>query len=350
MPTIKLVGTAPLTFNQSGNFVELLIQSLKGRNYCVTEDFKADILLCINHVSKDYSNYQKITGNKGIKILLRIEPDSVWPLQYQPRIESGYDTVLNIGAVPGLLNYGEDFNHPYVPFKNPLIASGRLTNSNFEYESSSIFSARKKTLVYVGSNKCDLTVKSMYEIRRSILSGFNKNEIEIYGRGWQQNMFQRIPDRLRTLIFSYRNHYYPNLIGVYRSLKGYFAAAQGEIDDKNSIYRSAKFVLVMENSKSFLTEKIFDVILAGSIPIYFGPALESFGIPENVVLRAEPTSNSIKNLIRSLSLSEIEACRFAGYEFFRSDNFQKNWQADTVANKVVSYIHDFHEAISKHTL
>ena len=213
-----------------------------------------------------------------------------------------------------------------------------MQNSEISFEPKNIFSIRPRTLVYIGGNKSNLTPESAYQTRREILASFKKNDIEIYGKGWKGRWYERIPDRLRSTFFAYRNGFYPDLFDVYRSLRGYYEAALGEIENKKSIYQTTKFALILENSNLFITEKIFDALIAGAVPIYFGPDLESFGIPENIVLRAKPSSEAILNLTKDITTEALESCRIAGYEYISSARFQERFQAEVVAWKVASCI------------
>ncbi len=58
---------------------------------------------------------------------------------------------------------------------------------------------------------------------------------------------------------------------------------QGEIDDKQAFLKSAKFTLVFENARGqdYVTEKIFDAMMAGTVPVYLGaPNITDF-VPQN---------------------------------------------------------------------
>jgi hypothetical protein len=55
-------------------------------------------------------------------------------------------------------------------------------------------------------------------------------------------------------------------------------------DTKLDLYRQYKFVIAFENSvsKDYVTEKFYDPLIAGSVPVYFGaPNIEEFSLGDN---------------------------------------------------------------------
>ena len=64
--------------------------------------------------------------------------------------------------------------------------------------------------------------------------------------------------------------------------------------------------LVIENEKTYLSEKLFNALLAGCIPIYIGPELTKFKLPRGIAIEIhEPLAETI--LTRTTELSEESA-------------------------------------------
>jgi hypothetical protein len=57
---------------------------------------------------------------------------------------------------------------------------------------------------------------------------------------------------------------------------------------------NSKFSLVIENSDSYVSEKLIDVLISGSIPVYFGTSFATTPLPENMIIRY---SGAEENLI-----------------------------------------------------
>jgi hypothetical protein len=68
----------------------------------------------------------------------------------------------------------------------------------------------------------------------------------------------------------------------------------------------------------YVSEKVFEAIFTGTTPIYVGPAFREFGIPEDLILRAEPEYSSILSRIDSLNSAQHEEIRAKGKEWINS--------------------------------
>lgn len=117
----------------------------------------------------------------------------------------------------------------------------------------------------------------------------------------------------------------------------------GSPPEKTFVYQQYRYSIVIENSQSYISEKLFDVIVAGSVPIYVGPKLEEFSIPSEIALEAIPDLDCIRDKISHLRSNPnlVERLRVAGQEFLHSSRFSK-MKNETVlrdlARKVVEKI------------
>lgn len=116
-----------------------------------------------------------------------------------------------------------------------------------------ITSERKKLSCMIASNKYSDVNNEKYSTRREIINYFNKyypNDFDLYGYGWN-------------------NSY------VYK----------GPIKSKLNTYLEYKFVFCMENAKydGYVTEKIFDALFSGCVPIYF----ENKELPDNIYIKID---------------------------------------------------------------
>jgi hypothetical protein len=87
-----------------------------------------------------------------------------------------------------------------------------------------------------------------------------------------------------------------------------------------------KFVIASENfrgSKGYISEKIFDAILGGSVPVYFGEKKIADFIPKNSFIDASEF-HSLEHLVKKLermSEEEWQQIRSAGKAFLNSNEF-----------------------------
>jgi hypothetical protein len=101
----------------------------------------------------------------------------------------------------------------------------------------------------------------------------------------------------------------------------------------------------VENSNSIVTEKIFDALINGSIPIYVGPILQDFGLPKGVALQVPGNSKSINSVIEKLEEHEIKLLLQSMKEFVSSEYFKLNWRSDFVYEKVAKTVKNYIDSI-----
>ena len=80
------------------------------------------------------------------------------------------------------------------------------------------------------------------------------------------------------------------------------------MENKWSVLRNYRYCIVIENSSDFVSEKLFDAVSMGCLPLYVGPNLENFGITLPDVLTCGQEVNDIVdkfNYLTSKSDSEL---------------------------------------------
>lgn len=118
------------------------------------------------------------------------------------------------------------------PVNVPYIMETNFGNIPFE---------KRKLLTAIYSNKSGTGKKELYSERRKIFQYFEdkKDIFDLYGYGWSSDEF----------------HNY-----------------KGEVGGKAEIYQKYRFAIALENVKNVggISEKIFDCLCAGVVPIYYG--------------------------------------------------------------------------------
>ena len=205
-------------------------------------------------------------------------------------------------------------------------------------ESLEKWALRENKSVMVLANKFSAARGELYTLRRELGKKTAKNCImDLYGDKWNLNR-----------MYSYRN-YFRNLIRIpiwKISLKSwrYLGSKQknykGLSRDKAETCRKYRIVIVLENSKDYISEKFFDAFASGAIVIYVGPPLNDFGIPNESAILVEPNVNSILGKITEIINLEVNE----QYEISR--NQQKNilsvssdWYCNVVLKKLASDIY-----------
>jgi hypothetical protein len=152
---------------------------------------------------------------------------------------------------------------------------------------------------------------------------------------WSLNILARAKHRLAVLVNSIKRGLRPSLSEVFGSLITVYFSNCGTVLDKQRLLKNSRFSLVVENSDDVITEKLFDSLVNGSIPIYFGQA----GLPsllESCVIRIDSDDvRHIAHILGGLESSFIIEKLSSIDIFLRSEYFAENWAADQVYAKVV---------------
>lgn len=189
-------------------------------------------------------------------------------------------------------------NHFYLPYIKAL-KSKKITP----------WQDRNKNFCMVASNNYSFARDELYGFRRKIIKFFDNADhddtFHLYGLGWNSFHFFGLPytNRLkRSLQIGNRRNYY------------------GVVPNKFKCLSDFRFNFAIENflgKDGYISEKIYDSIQAGSIPIYLGDEFISDVVPRECFVDFRDFS-SIKDCIEwCLSLNEREGKRLVdcGQEF-----------------------------------
>lgn len=124
---------------------------------------------------------------------------------------------------------------------------------------------RKTLAILISGNKTSLHPKELYSERVKTIKWFEKNhpqDFHYYGVGWDYKWdlrWQKIFRKLKLL----------SLVPKNKSI-----CFKGKVASKHEALQTYKFAICYENAKKingYITEKIFDCLFAGCVPIYWGP-------------------------------------------------------------------------------
>ena len=202
------------------------------------------------------------------------------------------------------------------------------------------FMNRPLGCVMVASNK-SLPLhdpRDLYRKRLEILRVFEAiappGFFSLYGRHWEHP--PALPGKMGKLWTSLRKRIVPPAI------RRPLFCWRGLIADKDALLRQAKFAICYENAADipgYISEKIFDCLRAGCVPVYWGPREIADYVPRGCFIdaRAFPDARSI--VAHVLSQGEQEHARFqeAMASYLRSRNAMR-FSADHFARTLVEEI------------
>ena len=349
--SIFVSGTAkqilPTQFNP-GVAIKLF-EALSDLGFEIGGNPNSRYFISINHNRKDYSRFIRSGGSAKNAILIRREPQAVHPIQYRNDIGSRYGLILSPGAISDIQKCNKLLRTPYIISSNPnslSFSDQSISNLISSPGFSDLFKVnnwheRKYSLSLVASNKVSSSNQENYSLRRDLVWRYG-DEIEVFGQLWDASVLSKIFHRIRVLVFSFRSGYIPCLKNVYGNMFRKYPRCQSVFEDKFTITRNSRFSLVIENDSTCITEKLFDAFFSGSIPIYLGPELSQFGIPDELYLRIQDNFEFTLNEIKAMEDFEIQRRLTAISDFISSPNFYENWSDEKVftsmAQKINQYI------------
>ena len=301
----------------------------------------ANLLININH---NWKALKLFNCSDSIfpkyRVLLRLEPKCVYPYQYESQLESQYDLIYT----PGSINHekGIFIRWPYAYEENPNQSTTipvdlkLIVDKNFSrgLYSQSEWNSRPIFCSLIAANKVSSDGSGNYGYRRGVVKSVIHEDFKTYGALWDYNLFLRLKNVIALIKFNYQASRRFDFRPLCGALLTRYLGTNGTIRNKHSIIEHSKFSLIVENSNDYVSEKIFDALIGGSIPIYLGPNLIPLGIPGNVYFQAPTDPADLLRFLKDLDRTEIEERVHSIRRFIQSPDFFE-WEANKVYKLIV---------------
>lgn len=229
--------------SSSGGLLEHLCQ-----NFDVTRDFdKAtpeSLYLAIDFSHREFELVRSLGIPQRNRFLLAFEPSVVIPWHYPKAMEKRFARTVWIGRG----NTAESSPWPQLSELN-LSSEGRID-----------------VPVMIAGNKMSFEKGELYSLRR--LAAREISPIKVYGAGWNEDFPWRIFRFARALthrlLVEQRFPGRTNFDFLNTKIPSEAAA------NKKDAYGTYSVAIVIENSTEYCSEKVFDALRFGCIPIYVG--------------------------------------------------------------------------------
>jgi hypothetical protein len=240
----------------------------------------------IDYVAGDEKFWSEIPLEN--RYLISTEPATVNPAQYTKRVTSKFFRVFVPSSLhPSQINTltwpGGYFNpsRHKIPFTNDGMRQGiALINENkFSFAKESNYLLRSKVIL------------------KAITSGL---DISIAGRNWTRGLswtFLKlghhafIAARSGRLSLSFGDLFFALYFPLIR--KKVAAVSNGVVEDSVKFLAQHKVAIVIENESSYVSEKLYNALLAGCQCVYVGPKLNPNDFPQDFLFPAQPNVASV---------------------------------------------------------
>lgn len=242
-------------------------------------------------------------------VLMMFEPEVVSPFWYRRAREARLQYRRVYTYSRELVAHGEPYRYLHCP----------------QALGAAPVALRDEFLVMVNARKYPARREAeLYSTRERVAAWFARRGLmSIYGRGWDRISLRHPISALRTTALR--------------------AAARGVVDSKFGVLGRAKFVLCFENmvSPGYHTEKLFDAIAGGAVPVYLGDPEITDTVPAGAFIdyRDAGSPEALHRLLMSTDDAAQERIRVRGRQYLASTDFTP-YSIDAFVERLK---HDFEE-------
>lgn len=209
--------------------------------------------------------------------------------------------------------------------------SGKLTRTP-----SSIPFLEKKICTIIAGNKMVNHPLELYSERVRVIRWFEKNhlqDLDLYGIGWDRKYFIGFFKKLNR---------FKKLCQILLFKK--FSSYKGVVNRKRDVLNKYKFSLCFENAKDidgYITEKIFDCLKNGVVPIYYGPKNILDHIPESLFVDYSKFSSldELYSYMKNFTEEQYHQFIKSTDDFFASKKsfpFSSEYFAQTIVDQILN--------------
>jgi hypothetical protein len=261
------------------------------------------------------------TDGRAPAVLVRQEPSVVRPQNFRPDYLKHMSMVIDVG-------------------RSPLVSDSRINwpqRWTLEHLESLKIAGPERIdrFVIINANKMSFVEGELYSLRR--LAAQRSSEIDVWGFDWDMPWFRRATKAFEELLIPLKHGF-----GIKPSaIKGWFKkplSFKGTSKDKLSTLATYKYSLVIENSSEYMSEKLFDSLFAGTLPIYVGPNPVDFGMPEFVAIHSSPDLESVMKAIDQARTIDLDAWRASVLTWLKSDGVEHAWSGPFITQRIIDKI------------
>jgi hypothetical protein len=293
----------------------------------ILEEFGVEVV-CIENVGSlhhfeiDHQIKAKDLGSDLIPVnrtLVRLEPKCVNPTQYRKSIEKLYENIIVVSPLQKSQANQIVWESGYLPNSTDLLKKLNWCRSI----------VKKPGICFVNQNKFSFIKGELYTLRRRAINEFLAKgfAFDLAGGDWDRSKMWDLKSRLSCFKNTLINYRFMTLKGflTWIDIKNPNLNYHGKVLDSVEFMANFRFALIIENEASYVSEKLLNAIIAGCVPIYCGPNLSEFGLPEGMAIETGLNIDMMVRRFQSISHSELEMILSVGLDWAKSIQAQERW-------------------------
>lgn len=277
-------------------------------------------VLVISDVNKVGIKALAIAQRGNIKtVLIRNEPKVVCPRNYHQSIVGKFDGIIDVGRTLRTTSLTVPYAIPW-----PSDDAIRINLSK----------PKRPNVVFMNSNKLSFVKGELYSLRRRALKNL---EAVVYGPNWASSKKIRLKilaGELYIYLFAKQKLSIHALGHWFSTYKNY----RGLAENKLWTLSDYKVALTIENSADYMSEKLLESLLSGCIPVYVGPKASEFGVPENLVVPADPNLESVIAATHLALSMDYNKWSIDALDYLLSATTQAFWSQKRIYDQVLHEI------------
>ena len=195
----------------------------------------------------------------------------------------------------------------------------------------------------IAANKISPDGSGNYGLRSSLARKLVSDDFRVFGNLWNVSIAKKVRYRLAVLKFNLQSGLFVNPVNIFSGIFTKFDESIQSVPNKHTVIEQSKFSLVIENSNDYLSEKLIDALIGGSIPIFLGPNLNNTPIPNHCVFRLPANPNDLTQFLKELDPLLIQSKLANIKSFLESDDFLE-WDSMRIYRNIASIVNDKLEA------
>jgi hypothetical protein len=283
-----------------------------GVKVCRSITENPSLVVCLDWNQEAYAVIKKQRGQGRRAALICLEPSVVSPLNYSKRVQKLFDTVILVGRPkpPPIVPWPQTWLHP------SAVGERRMVDR----------------AVMIQSAKYSFVKGQLYSLRIEVAK--KDARIDVFGRGWRESTLRttaRLVLELRIALRARATLDWSAIRTAFQKPKNYLGPAASKFTAMGD-YRVS---VVIENQQGYMSEKFFDSLFAGCIPVYVGPDLGRFGIPNSLYVKADSTAKSVSGSVTKALLMDYETWSLEVHNFLQDPANRYKWDAYQVLPNIL---------------
>jgi hypothetical protein len=244
------------------------------------------------------------------RLLIALEPKAIIPSQYSRRVAREYKSVFVNSPIQAL-----SLDNAKLMTLGSLPSLSEVNKAILE----NLRSTREPgSLGIINENKYSFVKGNLYKTRRSLVELIANSgiRVDLAGSGWQEGVVPTLRKQFLAFASATMQRAHVDLSNFQSPLASNpNLALHGRVPSAVEFLRDFEFALVVENDPDYISEKLFNAILAGCVPLYVGPPLAVFSLPADLAVPISANSRNISDVVRALTQPDKDRIREVGTEW-----------------------------------